>query len=68
VIAQDTGFGARLPVGDGLLAFSGVEQAAAAVQAVFSDYDHHAAAARALAEEHLDARRVLGALLEEIAA
>ena len=64
VVAQDTGFGELLPVGEGLLPFSTAEEAAAAIAAVEAGYERHAAAARALAEEHLDARRVLPRLLE----
>jgi Glycosyl transferases group 1 len=67
VVAQDTGFGAFLPTGEGLLAFSTSEEAAAAIAAVEGSYERHAAAARELAEEHLDSRRVLGQLLERLA-
>lgn len=67
VAAQDTGFGESLPVGEGLLAFSTVEEAAAAVAAIEGDYDRHARAARELAAEHLDSRKVLPRLLERLA-
>lgn len=63
VVAQDTGFSDRLPVGEGLLAFDGVEDAADAIAAVASDYERHRRAARAFAEDHLDSRRVLGRLV-----
>lgn len=66
VVAQDTGFSRFLPTGAGLLAFDDVEGAAAAVGAVRDDYPEHSRAARAFAEEHLDARHVLGRLLEEV--
>jgi hypothetical protein len=64
VVAQDTGFASVLPVGEGLLAYETVTEAAAAVAAIEDDLDRHAAAARALAEERFDARRVLPSLLE----
>ncbi|HET8565706.1 MAG TPA: hypothetical protein VFL77_04440 [Solirubrobacterales bacterium] len=67
VAAQDTGFATALPAGEGLLAFSAVEEAAAAVAAIEAGYDRHARAARELAEEHLDSRRVLPRLLERLA-
>jgi hypothetical protein len=67
VVAQDTGFGETLPVGEGLCAFGDVEAAAAAVAAVEADYDRHARAAREIAAEHLDARKVLPRLLERLA-
>lgn len=67
VVAQDTGFGEALPVGEGLLAFGDVEEAAAAVADVESEYARHAGAARELGEQHLDSRRVLSRLLERLA-
>ncbi len=66
VVAQDTGFTAFLPPGDGLLAFSNAEQAAAALHDVARDRPRHRRAARALAEEHLDSDRVLARLLERL--
>ena len=68
VVAQDTGFGRALPVGDGLLAFGTVEEAAAAVEDVLARPQEHARAARAIAEEILDSDRVLGGLLERLGA
>jgi len=64
VIAQRTGWQHVLPEGDGLLGFDDAAEAAAAIAAVREEPARHAAAARALAEERLDARRVLTALLE----
>jgi hypothetical protein len=66
VVAQDTGFSDFLPTGEGLLAFATAAEAADAVAMVEADLGRHRAAARALAEEHLDARKVLPRLLEEI--
>ncbi len=68
VVAQDTGFGESLPTGAGLFAFSELDGAAAAIEALRADYGRHARAARAIAEEYLDARRVLTRLLEEVGA
>ena len=62
-IVQDTGFGCALPTGEGLLAFSTIEEAQAAFAAVQSDYPHHCRAARAIASEYLRAETVLGELL-----
>ena len=67
VVAQDTGFGEVLPTGAGLLAYDDVAGAAAAVEAVEGSLDAHRRAARELAGEHLDAARVLPALLERLA-
>ena len=63
VVAQETGFGRRLPTGLGLLSFSTVDEARAALEAVRRDYAAHARAAREIAEMHFDARWVLGRLL-----
>jgi hypothetical protein len=66
VVAQDTGFGAHLPTGDGLLAFSDEDGAAAALEDVLARPAHHARAAGEIARSCFDARRVLHALLEQI--
>jgi hypothetical protein len=68
VVAQDTGFGRTLGVGEGLLAFGTVEEAAAAVEDVLARPHEHARAARAIAEDLLDSDRVLGRLLEQLGA
>lgn len=68
VVAQDTGFGAVLPTEEGLLRFVSAEEAAAQIQVVMADYPRHAVAARAIAEEHLDSRKVLGRLLHQVGA
>jgi hypothetical protein len=64
VIVQDTGIGAYVPTGTGLLTFTNIEGAVQALRRVEGDYARHAAAARAFAREHLDAQRVLPRLLE----
>jgi hypothetical protein len=66
VLAQDTGFPRFLPTGEGLLAFTGVDDAVAGIEDIRSGYDRHAGAARALAEEHLDSAVVLARLLERL--
>ncbi len=66
VVAEDTGFTRRLPTGHGLLAFTTVDDAAAAVDEVRSAYSHHCGNARLIAEEYLDSDRVLGRLLERV--
>lgn len=63
-IVQDTGIGRHLPLGEGLLVFDDPAGAAAALERVERDHARHAAAARALAAEHFDARRVLARLLQ----
>jgi len=65
-VVQSTGFEWRLPVGEGLLTFTDLEQAVEAIGAIERDYRTHAEAARRIAEEHLDSAQVLGAILEVV--
>jgi hypothetical protein len=64
VLAQSTGFEQHVPTGSGLLSFADVDEAAEGIAAIDADYARHARAARALAEEHLDHRKVLPAMVE----
>lgn len=66
VIAQATGFENYLPVGQGLFAFRGCDDALAAIDSLNTDYDRHARGARALAEEYFDSRKVLVTLLNKL--
>jgi hypothetical protein len=66
-IVQDTGFGCALPTGEGLFAFSDIDQAVAAFELIQSDYGRHARAAVDIAREYLRAEKVLGAMLAAIA-
>jgi hypothetical protein len=66
VVAQDTGFGAMLPTGDGLFAVSTVEGAAEAIERINADYRHHSEAARTIAAEHFEATAVARRLLEDV--
>jgi hypothetical protein len=68
VLAQDTAFPRFLPTGDGLLSFTGVDDAVAGIETIRSAYDHHAGAARRVAEEHLDSDVVLTRLLARVGA
>lgn len=65
-ITQDTGFGSALPTGQGLFAFSTMEEILAAVENVNRDHAAHARAAREIAREYLDAERVLGRMVAEL--
>jgi glycosyltransferase involved in cell wall biosynthesis len=68
VITQETGFSNSLPVGEGLFAFSTLEDAADAVDAVELDYARHSRAALTLAREFFDYRVVLGEILDHLGA
>lgn len=65
VITQDTGFGDVLPTGEGLFAFSTMDDILAAMDQIDRDYERHRRAARAIAERHFAAEVVLGSLLEQ---
>jgi hypothetical protein len=65
-LVQDTGFSRNFPVGEGLVAFRTLDQAAAGAQEIARDYDGHCQAARALAETYFDSDKVLGRMLEEV--
>ena len=65
VVVQDTGFGAVIPVGEGILAFSTPEEAAEAIREVEKDYARHATAALRLAREYFDSGKVLTKLIED---
>jgi hypothetical protein len=66
VVMQDTGFGDHLPCGEGLFAVRTVQEAAAALEEIAVGWWRHAAAARQIAIEHLDAERVLGRFFGEL--
>lgn len=66
VVVQDTGWTKWLPSGEGLLAFTDVDSAAAALRAVHAEPQRHAAAARAIAEACFDAGRVLGRFIDDL--
>ncbi len=65
VVLQSTGFEDVLPVGEGVFAVGNVDEAAAAIAEVRGDYERHQAAARELAREFFDAKRLLARMLEE---
>lgn len=64
VVVQDTGFSRVLPVGEGLFAFTSPEEAAACILESEGDYERHTTAARAIAHEYFDSRKVLEPLVE----
>lgn len=63
VLAQDTGFTRLYPASEGLLAFSTMDQALGCIENLYQNYDRHVRAAREIAEEYFDAKKVLGKLL-----
>jgi hypothetical protein len=63
-VVQHTGHSRFLPVSEGLFRFRNLEDAARALCAVEADYERHCRLARELAEEHFDAKKVVGSVLE----
>ena len=63
VITQDTGFGSYLPTGAGLFPFLTLDEAAAAVEKIESDYPAACRAAGEIAREYLSAEKVLGEMM-----
>ena len=66
VVLQETGFSAHLPCGEGLFSVRDVDEATAALEEIAAAPARHAVAARAVAEEHLAASRVLAQFLDEL--
>ena len=68
VIAQDTGFSDFLPTGSGLFAFSNRDEVLESIDAMNIDYEAHSRAARDLANEFFDSKKVLTKLLRGVGA
>jgi GT2 family glycosyltransferase len=64
VVTQDTGFGATLPAGDGLLSYRGIDDCVDALERVLTEPHRHSAAASEIAREFFSHDVVLPALLE----
>jgi len=63
-VVQHTGLSRFLPDAQGLFRFRSLDEAVRALAAAEADYEQHGRAARALVEEHFDARRVVASVLE----
>jgi hypothetical protein len=64
-VVQRTGFEGSIPTGEGLFTFATLDEAKAGIDAIASDPERHARAARELAGEFFDSGKVLGRMLEE---
>lgn len=64
VLLQETGFSDWLQVGSGVLAFNSPDEALAGIEEINKNYAYHAKAAREIAEEYFDSRKVLPHLVE----
>jgi hypothetical protein len=66
VVTQETGFADWLPTNQGLFSYKTPEEAAVALNAIAKDYSRHSTAARTVAEQYFDSKKVLPELLESI--
>ena len=66
VIAQSTGFEHVLPTGDGLFAFKTLDECCAAIDTIERDYKRATLAARAIAEDYLDAKKVAARFVADL--
>jgi hypothetical protein len=66
VVAQDTGFSNILPTGEGLFAFTTIDEALAAIDAINSDYRRHCQAARTIAQQYFRAETVAAKLVSQL--
>jgi hypothetical protein len=64
VLMEETGFSDHFPVGKGVIVFQNIEEAVAGVAEIDSNYQLHSKAARDFAEEFLDSRKCLNAMLD----
>lgn len=66
VITQETGWSQHIPSGEGLFAFDTPESAVEAIRSLTSEPEKHSRAARRIAEEYFDSRKVLSRMLEQL--
>jgi glycosyltransferase involved in cell wall biosynthesis len=64
VVVQHTGASSVLPDGEGMFRFHTMADAARALRTINADYERQCRLARSLAEEHFDATRIVGRILE----
>jgi hypothetical protein len=66
VVTQETGFSNLLPTGEGLFAFSTLDEAVQAIESINADYDRHSSTAREIARDYFSYDVVLTRLLAEV--
>jgi hypothetical protein len=66
VVLQETGFSDYLPVGEGLFAVNNMDEAKDAIESIESNYDFHSKRAYEIANEYLEAKKVLKQFLNEL--
>jgi hypothetical protein len=66
VVTQETGFSDLIPTGAGLFAFTVIDEAVEAVNAINADYQTHSRGAASVAREFFDSDVVLSRLLDDM--
>lgn len=66
VIAQETGWSKFIPTGRGVFAFDNHQNAVEAIQKVTNEWEKQSLAAREIAEEFFDSKKVLKEILEQV--
>jgi hypothetical protein len=66
VVTQASGFDQWLPTGEGLFSYQTVDEAAEALNEIGTDSTRHELAARRIAEQYFDSRKVLNELLTAV--
>ena len=66
VVVEETGWSRHLPFKTGAVPFTNLEEAAEALERVTRDYSRHSEAARAIAEEFFESKKVCRELLARI--
>ena len=64
-LVRDTGFGDRVPCGEGLLTFSSKQGILDGMEEIEGNYEHHCQRAREIVQEYFSAEKVLARLLEQ---
>jgi hypothetical protein len=64
-LVQETGWSDYIPAGEGVLTFSTMEEAVAGINDINEHYSEHQAAARALAEQYFESKKVCADLLAQ---
>ena len=64
VVTQETGFSDWLEIGAGVMAFNSPDEARAGIEEINSHYAFHCRAARSIAAEYFDTRKILPGLIE----
>lgn len=66
VVLQDTGFSKHIPTGEGVMAFSNLEEAVYCLEQVEGDYERHSKKAREIARTHFSSEVVLRDILKKV--